>query len=403
MAIYFDVANPHAQQFLSSLGVSSSALQDGILEEHEVTDSGLDPSLLAGIVKLNTTDPTEEIRKRFAPTNITCDTWLAPDEIAIGLALIERFNQGALALFMANASLGGAPTKHAILRNMITSAYRTAIGTRYIVEQQSPHLEETVSYQTLAHYGPSLLYGIHFTDQTGPALPRVRGAVGLAVTTTGYGSWFDFTGSAVLTTLPLKLQGRTTPTTVIATAMHVVFRLDYDADETLKAPDRDDPYEKTVVAFGKTRAQLYPSRLAVGDDLADLAIFVPTDRRLAQRVPPLPVAAALPPVGEQVWVVGFPANRQEKSVRTYTTGTFEGTQDFGQQAVLRVMAWHGDSGGALLNKDGALLGVLTKGVGGKCARDLQRPTYGVCQYTYAALLPSLYPAKPSPSPFVEDE
>jgi S1-C subfamily serine protease len=96
----------------------------------------------------------------------------------------------------------------------------------------------------------------------------------------------------------------------------------------------------------------------------DVAVIQLT--RSPPHVTPLPLAEANPPIGTDVWSIGYPGRRRRGLCRSgavdgYVTNKHRGPLNWIDVRAKRLCAHPGDSGGPLLNASGEIVGLIWGG------------------------------------------
>ena len=144
----------------------------------------------------------------------------------------------------------------------------------------------------------------------------------------------------------------------------------------------------------------YPATLVGDDEAGDMALLK-IDLPAAKSLAPIPLAATVPKLGEEVCVMGWPGDLSQNVSLTLTRGivsTLVGPNDDERMIATDCKATHGDSGGPLCSANG-VVGMISRGSSGEAtAYGLSIPVDRLRRFVLAKLPAD---AKKPPTPAVE--
>lgn len=258
------------------------------------------------------------------------DQYLSPNEASLGLRMI-RGNKNLTALFDPNKCPGKSPPMARIIfGNHLGLANQKLFGA-VAVEDKCPYD---------AAYTPSELTGIHYSNAMMTRLAILLAGKSVVLVFSGEGLEKE-RGSAVV----LSSNGD------VITARHVL----YDKMGRF----RRDAY---ILVNGE-RHPMQEGDVVIDNRSLDIATLRVSS--LQAKVRGIPTAPDVPKQGDELWVIGFPKQGLgEKDMsspeKTYTIGRLnnKSAQLFGQRYTISAQTAPGDSGGAVVNKRGELVGIL---------------------------------------------
>jgi hypothetical protein len=360
-------SDPAVSAFLEKLGLPESTRKQPLLTADMLAQHGVDYGSLYAVV-------SQERHCHPSPyqSDLSLADVLNPEEAKAALRLMHAHGPRFSALFRSDQCPGAGTASQTVVNNFFDwDRSRSMHGTRAGV----------AAYEmacTVAQYGefsPRELLGVHFVDATAGPL-RTSGEAVIHLTTPDETNG----GSAVV------VHHRNNPAHRLLISAHHVFyerqiHYDYYSVPIFDLQKHHDGFHGAGILFPEaTLLELIPfyeqyvaqelfyaqhnrlirmdaSGAMVHDQVRDIIIQpvedFPADHPtiMPARRPPLP--------GESIWIVGFPGSAYSADeMRTYTPGIVDGYA--GGQIYFQARGWFGNSGGAVLNSAGRLLGIVAR-------------------------------------------
>ena len=349
--IRFDPQDSSTRDFLEKIGLPE-----------EMIDKGEVNPLMESFFHINL--GSVQVLSALNQENIN-DEYLSKDEAEIALNLINSRGLPILRLFSNSGCPGyGVTSAPIILENILGQN----IGNRYgggniIPEILCPYdMDYSVEDQR----------GIHFL---GNLVPESIKKAGKAVALVAF-KWGDQMGMGSAVVISEKGD--------ILTAWHVLYDENDNFRDKVYIRIRDkviEVREKDVVSKDKKRDTL----LLRIDQIATIGLS------------PMKVSAMPPLAGEEIWLIGFAAREgdgDELRKPTFTVGRVKeiavSIDDLSSTIVSSALATDGDSGGAVVNKSGELVGTTTQiNLNGLVNVLLSNP-----DASYASMPPGVYRGTP---------
>lgn len=335
--VRFDPSDPATAEFMKFLeecGLPHDVATSGALTSEQLEAAGINDYYVTSLAMRET--GMDEI--------LSNQTSLSPAEAAQANGIVSRVGaEGLKALLRDDACPGG-------MSGM--SLWKNLTDVEWSHERHDVFTERKCSYATYAGFGftPEDLVGLHYVESM---MPEAGREIGASVVSVGCDGW---DGSAVVVS----------PDGTILTAAHVLYD---DPDETGARAFAENPY----VEVGGIRYPFSSADVIASDTEADLAVVkIPG---LAAANPAFAkIAVEAPAEASPVMVVGYPAMAHRDTYeRLYTPGTFQSVgpgpdvNDRDEESFVRTdTKFHsGNSGGAVFNQRGELVGIVSTTVRGQ--------------------------------------
>lgn len=323
--IRFDQNDPVLREFLNDfLDLPKSVTEDGVLDHFELNGVGVNPNAIELIARVDGDRP-----KKDDDDDFDFSYTLSPTEAGKVLDLATIYNSRLVySLFdydQRECSLGSVTSPTTILANMLGVSPENRLFGSVFSENSCPF--EPMNQRL----GPYLLSGIHYVEKMYPTdlAQKAKGVVRIVSDDGKHG------GSGVITS----------PEGAFVTARHVLF------DESGKFRESHVEIEEGKKVSMKKEDILWE------DPQKDIVYM--RIKGLAGH-PHISTSSETLWPGDQVWLVGFPANVMETlenyRPKTFTTGFITSME--GENINTSAKAAPGNSGGAMINQRGEVIGIV---------------------------------------------